>query len=368
MLGLATNFNRNALCGDCHNGAVINSDGGTGHGNGFIDATGGYPANKLKASTPGACTTASCHGNGAAVYKPATWGTTNAAGCNFCHDALPTTLSHTIHIGGGSNYSFGCAECHGHNGTGTAHNDGVINIIGTIGYNGTKQCATSDCHSDGKASPTYKTSPAWGALFAGDRCAGCHGNWPTGDAHSAHVVGIHYDDVYNKTGGKIAASATVASATNAGHGNTLYSTTISCNICHSTVVTAAYNDNSPSCNTAGTCHASGGAGTLKGSLTTASVNKTTHVNRVRDVSFAGATIRTKAQVRDDITTIPELNLNWTRTNNYKAGASSHDASKTLLSTATFASGTCSAVVCHNDNSVSWTAGAISCDKCHTALP
>ena len=73
---------------------------------------------------------------------------------------------------GGANYSFGCAECHGHNGTGSAHNDGVINIVGSVGYNGSKQCATSDCHSDGKVTPTYKLSPAWGGTFAGDRCAG----------------------------------------------------------------------------------------------------------------------------------------------------------------------------------------------------
>jgi predicted CxxxxCH...CXXCH cytochrome family protein len=140
-------------------------------------------------------------------------------------------------------------------------------------------------------------------------------------------------------------------------------------MCHSTVVTVGYNDNSPSCNTAGTCHASGGAGGLKGALTTASVNKGLHVNRARNVSFAAATIRSKAQVRNDITTVPELNNFWTRTNSYKAGASSHDASKATLDvTAGYAAGTCSAVVCHNGNSVSWTAGAITCDKCHTALP
>jgi predicted CxxxxCH...CXXCH cytochrome family protein len=370
LSGLAVNFNRNALCADCHIGAIINSNGGTGHGDGDIDVTGGYPANKLKGSAVGACTTSSCHSNGAAVtaYKSANWGATNTAGCNFCHDALPTTGSHSIHLAGGTNYSFGCAECHGHNGTGTAHNDGVINVPG-IGYNVSKQCATSDCHSNGKAAVVYALSPAWGGAFTGDRCAACHGNWPTGDAHVAHQVGIHYDDIYNRTGGKIAASATVASAINAGHGNTLYSTTISCNMCHSTVVSVNYNDKATTCGTATFCHAVGGAGGLKGSLTTASLNKTLHVNRVREVSFAASTIRSKAQIRDDITTVPELNNFWTRTNLYKTGANSHDVSKaTLSATASYAAGTCSAVVCHNGVSVNWTAGAISCDKCHTALP
>lgn len=369
LSGLAVSYAANATCGDCHNGAIVNSTGGLGHGNGLIDVSvGSYPTNRPKGSTYATCTTALCHSN-TVSYKTATWGATNAAGCNFCHDALPTSGSHTIHVGGGSNYSFGCAECHGHNGAGALHNNGSIDIIAGIGYNGSKQCATSDCHSDGKVTATYKTSPVWGVPFAGDRCAGCHGNWPTGDAHIAHQVGIHYDDVATGNIGKIPASA--VSTTNAGHGNATYSTTISCNMCHNLTVTVNYNDLATTCSTAVSCHASGATGGLKGTLTTASVNKTYHVNRVRDVSFAGATIRSKAQVRNDITLVTELNNFWTRTNSYKAGLSSHDASKaTLLATATYASGTgtCSTVVCHNGNSITWTSGTITCDKCHTSLP
>jgi predicted CxxxxCH...CXXCH cytochrome family protein len=372
LSGLAVNFSRNALCADCHTGYVQSSSAPANHRDGNIDVNvGSYPA-KLVGSSLAACTTAYCHSNGAAGFKSATWGTPNTAGCNFCHDALPVTGSHTIHIGGTANYSFGCAECHGHNGIGTAHNNGTLEIVGSIGYNGTsKLCSTSDCHSDGKATPAYKTTPTWLAgTFAGDRCAACHGNWPTGDAHAAHAVGIHYNDVSNLSGGKIAASATVASGTNAAHGNALYSTTISCNICHANTVSVSYNDNASTCNTAA-CHASGGSGGSKGSLTSASLNKTFHVNRARDVSFADATVRSKAQVRNDITTVPELNNFWSRTNDYKAGASSHDASKTtLLVTADYdtGSGTCSTVACHNGNAISWTSGAISCDKSHTALP
>jgi predicted CxxxxCH...CXXCH cytochrome family protein len=245
----------------------------------------------------------------------------------------------------------------------------VINIIGAVGYNGSKQCTTSDCHSNGKAAIVYAPSPTWGGSFTGDRCAGCHGNWPTGDAHVAHQVGIHYDDIATGNINKIPQSATVASGTNAAHGNPLYSTTISCNICHNSVVTVGYNDAATTCSTAGTCHASGATGGLKGSLTTASVSKTLHVNRVRNVSFAATTVRSKGQVRGDITSVTELNNYWTRTNGYKTGASSHDASKaTLSATASYVTGTCSAVVCHNGISVNWTDGALSCDKCHTALP
>jgi len=370
LTGLAVNFNRNANCNDCHNGTTQGVVAGAGHLDGDIDVSvGNYPVNKAKGTVGASCTTAVCHSNGSAVYKSAQWGTTNAAGCNFCHDALPTSGSHTIHIGGTANYSFGCAECHGHNGTGTAHNNGVINIVGTIGYNGSKQCATSDCHSDGKVTLAYKVSPAWGGSFTGDRCAGCHGNWPSGDAHLAHAVGIHYDDVSSKTGGKIASSATVASAVSAGHGDARYSTTISCYICHNTTVTAAFNDNSPTCSTA-SCHTAVGAGGLKGALTTASLVKATHVNRVRDVSFANTTVKSKAQLRDDITLVADLVAFWTRMSGYKVGASSYDESKvTLSASASFAAGSCANVVCHNGNAVNWTTGVgITCDKCHTGLP
>jgi predicted CxxxxCH...CXXCH cytochrome family protein len=369
VTGLATNFTRNAVCNDCHNGAIDGSDGGPSHGDGYISVTvGNYPNNnRAKGSTYSVCSNAACHGNGpiALGFKSATWGTTNAAGCNFCHDAVPTTGSHSIHIAGGANYSFGCAECHGHNGSGPTHNDGTLNVV-TVGFNGSKQCTASDCHSNGKAVVAYTTSPAWGGTFVGDRCAGCHGNWPTGDAHAAHQVGIHYDDVATGSIGKIVAAA--APTINAGHGNSTYSTTVSCNMCHNLTVQVSYNDLASTCSTA-LCHGTGG--TTKGSLTTASVSKVYHVNRTREVSFANATIRSKAQLRDDITTVPELNNNWTRTNGYKAGLTSHDASKaTLLATATYASGTgtCSTVVCHNGNSIVWTSGTITCDKCHTALP
>jgi predicted CxxxxCH...CXXCH cytochrome family protein len=123
-------------CGNCHTGSSETAYSSASHVNRLIDVgVGSYSAGGAPGNGYGTCTTALCHSNGATtpVYKPATWGTANTAACNFCHDALPTTGSHSIHI---ANYSFGCAECHGHNGTGSAHIDGSVQIVAAVGYNG----------------------------------------------------------------------------------------------------------------------------------------------------------------------------------------------------------------------------------------
>jgi predicted CxxxxCH...CXXCH cytochrome family protein len=96
-----------------------------------------------------------------------------------------------------------------------------------------------------------------------------------------------------------------------------------------------------------------------------STTSTSHINGTPDVAFGTFSVNAKSQLRDSITSVAELNNSWTRTNGYKAGATSHDASKR---TPTYAGGSCSTVDCHNGNSVSWSAGALDCSACHTALP
>jgi len=359
-------------CATCHTGYTQGTTAdATNHLNGTIQVNvGGYSQNgKLSSvATLGACATSACHSN-IASYKSATWGGTST-GCGYCHDAIPTSGSHTIHIGGGDNYSFTCDKCHGHNGTGPTHIDGSITIVGSLTYlsGGAKTCSTTLCHSDGKkASPTYKTTPNWtnGTFVEADRCTACHDNSPTSGAHSAHAVAvaIHYDDIYSPTGGKM-----TAAGNRAGHGNASFSTTISCNMCHWNTVTVGYNDKETVCSS---CH--GGSAPNKGSLVTASVNKVYHVNGVRDVFFAGATVRSKAQLQKEISAVPELNTYWSRNGGFKTYTSSHDATKVTLAAASgwdsvLEGGTCSSVACHNGNSITWSAPSISCDKCHTALP
>jgi predicted CxxxxCH...CXXCH cytochrome family protein len=93
---------------------------------------------------------------------------------------------------------------------------------------------------------------------------------------------------------------------------------------------------------------------------------TTHVNGTPDVSFDAAVVNSKAQIRDNITGVPELNNSWTRNNGYKA-VSSYDGSKTAAS---YDAGTksCSSVACHNGYAVQWGAPNVTCTSCHTSLP
>ena len=274
----------------------------------------------------------------------------------------------------------GCGYCHPQ--SAATHNNGSVDLnianndTGATGTLKEKNAATPSftqnsrvsvtcssvyCHSNGYG-PTYayQTTPEWyGGTFAGDKCASCHGNSPSSTiagsaAHGAHVVGIHYKNIYSGAVGKLAEGG----ATGAAHGDPATSTTINCNVCHSSTVTVAFNDSNTVCVT---CH----TGATQKGTTVIDAASTSHINGTPDVSFGGFSVKSKSQLRDSIASVAELNNSWTRTNGYKA-ASSFDASKR---TPAYTGGTCSTVDCHNGNPVSWsTAGPLSCGACHTALP
>jgi predicted CxxxxCH...CXXCH cytochrome family protein len=331
------------------------------------------------AADGGTCATA-CH-----YTSTPKWGAASS-GCNFCHAALPASGAHAVHVATaavsyGSTtvgntqaaYDFGCGNCHPANNPNHGNGTVVVSLLASDGgalksrnsttasYNSAaKTCSGVYCHSNGTAaSIATATTPSWGQTFAamgGDPCAKCHANSPTGTpAHAAHVVGIHYDNVYSGTTGLATAGTGSANA----HGNATTSTTINCNTCHYNTVQKARNKNNTLC---ATCHSADAASTT---LARADLDKRHHVmSGTPEVSFAASSFLSKAQLRDNITTVAELNNSWTRTNGYKA-ATSTDASRNLP---TYNAGTCSTVDCHNGNSVSWTATNISCKSCHTGLP
>ena len=224
----------------------------------------------------------------------------------------------------------------------------------------TKVCSGIYCHSNGTAGGVASAStPAWGSTFAesgGDPCAKCHANSPTGTAaHSAHAVGIHYQDVFTGDIGLIKDGADRPNA----HGNASTSTTINCNVCHYNTVQKANNKNNPVC---ANCHSGDDISTA---LTRGDIDKRYHVSTGSpDVAFAPAAILSKAQLRDNITTVAELNNSWSRANGYKSPNSRDSARRTPA----YASGSCSTIDCHNGNSISWSAGSLSCRACHTSLP
>jgi len=157
----------------------------------------------------------SCHGfppkenargkNGYAVWSTA-----------IPHNRVPYTTfnehstPHATHADG-TLYKFACIQCHRGN---TAHNTGNFqqvfllttdNISPVAQYNtGTRNCTTTFCHSNGRATPTYPIVPVtWGEnkgsiVNEAGRCTKCHADKNTTDllsgAHERHAAstGINY--------------------------------------------------------------------------------------------------------------------------------------------------------------------------------
>ena len=359
-------------CTDCHghSGDFVSA----GHADAAANIT---VATEVSVYTPvdGTCTN-SCH----SVVDGRDWTSATALSCADCHDAATKTLfrdrtsgSHAAHVDTASaptsgdygnltnattttTYDFGCGECHPAVEASSHLQGGAVEVAAGVGYNVSNQCTTADCHSNGQAAPVYATTPAWGNTFAGDKCASCHLNSPNTGAHSAHNVGIHYDSLYSGTTGLMAAGSTNTSA----HGNAGTATTINCNVCHSNTVTSSANDQNTVC---ASCH-DGGTAALQGDAAIA--DKTFHVNGTRNVAFAAGSVASKAQLRDNIADAAEVGATWTRNVGYKsAGAFDGSISATPAS---FAAGSCSAIVCHNGGTATWTAPVGDCTACHTTLP
>jgi predicted CxxxxCH...CXXCH cytochrome family protein len=339
------------------------------------------------------CSNVACHSN--TTMK---WGS-KIGNCAACHPTL--SGAHSAHIGtlltnisfynytankssgselvAGASYAFGCANCHPTDPN--LHANGVVDVVlapsvagGTLKAKNSATAAVTVvtagsnvtcfgvyCHSNGQATPTFATAPNWyGGAIAGDKCAACHGNSPTTGAHAAHVVGNHYDDVFNGVYGKYSSAAAVGKP--AGHGDPAQSTTLSCNICHNTTISVAYNDKNAAC---ATCH-NGTRSALKGNA--AITNRSMHVNGKADLSFwTGGNLKSKAQIRP--ASFANYTTSWTRTT-YKSGAASVDTAKSVLSNSMYNGGNCSNVACHNGTTVNWTTDvgkAAQCVICHSKL-
>ncbi|WP_154650457.1 CxxxxCH/CxxCH domain c-type cytochrome [Geotalea daltonii] len=351
------------------------------------------------------CSAISCHSNGTSGgAAAATWGGTLK--CDGCHPNL--SAAHTVHANlnlstgvtfynytaikstgseavNGVKYGFGCGTCHPLVES-TYHMDGSVEVqldpatvgagalrqkngVGAI-MNGDKSCDMVYCHSDGKNTMVASGNghaPVWTTTFAalgGDRCAKCHGNSPQTSAHDAHQVGIHYNNIYNGTSGKLAAGASGSSS----HGVAGQSTTITCNICHNKTMTAAANDQNALCNT---CHTKGVNGALvKGNAKIADFSF--HVNGKKEIAFLPSLkVVSKAQLRQ--TSFSNYSGLWVRNGgNYKNGVNAFDTAKTAFADNMWNStaGTCSNISCHNlrvGEAVNWTDTTISCNSCHSKL-
>jgi predicted CxxxxCH...CXXCH cytochrome family protein len=369
------------------------------------------------ASTGKTCSTVYCHSDGHGGYQTVTWGAT--LNCNSCHPFATLSAGHAKHIDlnqtavfytytanrssgdeGLSNavYRFGCSNCHpvdeaafhGNGvidvtlkpvaGAGSLKNKNInitadgINVAGSHVFKtgNTLTCDNVYCHTNGYATSTNwsNVTPAWTGTFANaDRCANCHGNSPSvgiagSPAHAAHVVGIHSDDIFTGTTGKLAAGrgGAFGNTTSVSHGSSVQATTINCNICHNTTVTYARNDRNSSCSTTG-CH------TTFTKLAQIN-NRANHVNGKVELAFAGVAVKSKAQLRDSaFADYTAAGGSWTRSS-YKAGAASFDTAKRALSNTMYSGGNCSNIACHNGRPVNWTSDVgkgKDCTICHSRL-
>ena len=86
----------------------------------------------------------------ATVTPPSTPAPTPA--CGSCHSIPPSTGHHSTHMG---MRTFTCATCHGSGYSSTTvnaatHNNGVKNIVTTIGWNATTRSCSNSCHGSNK--------------------------------------------------------------------------------------------------------------------------------------------------------------------------------------------------------------------------
>ncbi|NVN98788.1 MAG: CxxxxCH/CxxCH domain-containing protein [Geobacteraceae bacterium] len=418
LTGLTGSFKQNAVCGDCHKGYVKGSalsatpaDHIDGNVDVYFATPGdlGYPVNKAKGTAVGSCSTSNCHSSGASVFKSATWGGIST-GCDFCHPIANLSAGHIAHVGSfpaalkfysytankssGTSYTFGCGSCHPN--SVSSHLDGIIEVdlvpavaggslkaknLSGATINGSKKCNNIYCHSNGY-SANFKciTTLAWTDKFINytaaskgskDKCAWCHGNSPNSNAtrigspaHTAHVVGIHFDDIFNGVSKKLPISG--PASVNAAHGKDSRSTTINCNICHAATMTTSANDKNTNC--VG-CH----VGSYAKNPVSLISDTSKHVNGTVDVAFAAQKISTKAQVVNSSFAAYTANSSgWTRRSNamsFKTYTSSYDTTKNTLASAaspyTPAAG-CLNIACHASISVKWT-DTVSCSSCHTRL-
>lgn len=235
-------------------------------------------------------------------------------------------------------------------------------------------CSNVYCHSNGYVSETtqqyqFQTTPDWYAVdpWAGvDKCAQCHGNSPnTGGkegsaAHARHVVGNHYNDIFDGYSARIAVAG--APGSGAAHGDPATSTTFNCNLCHNATVAVSYNDKGSVCSS---CHVTAGSAPLKGNMQVLATSQS-HINGDVDVVFMSPfNVKSKAQLRMGVEAVQSVYTSWTRVNGYKT-ATSYDLAR---STPSYVGGTCSTVACHNGTQMEWrTKGPLACAACHTGLP
>jgi predicted CxxxxCH...CXXCH cytochrome family protein len=153
------------------------------------------------------CSNAACH-NPSGLSNTATWGNTNAVGCDFCHSSTNpdagkgTPGSHGAHMNAAGTFgitTIACTSCHPNN-TLNNHLNDAVNLNGGFAYNASLtdytsstfgQCTTTTCHNDGRGAAVE--SPVWGRTpQSADDCTICHAAPPANGRHAQHLANTAY--------------------------------------------------------------------------------------------------------------------------------------------------------------------------------
>jgi predicted CxxxxCH...CXXCH cytochrome family protein len=281
--------------------------------------------------------------------------------CGFCHPMNSATHKNGI-------VEIDLDPSHALRGSVKTRNKAVGPWVVSYNPNQSVVCNNVYCHSSGFVSDTtqqyqFKQTPDWyyadqhgGTSYWAnvDRCAQCHGNSPnTGGtegstAHARHVVANHYKDVFDNYSAKLKPSG--APGSGVVHGDPATATNLNCNICHFNTVRVNYNDKGSVCIN---CHAT----TPKGSMEIYS-SSSTHVNGDVDVVFMEPfNFKSKAQIRNPISSVQSVYTSWTRVKGYKT-YSSYDLARRKPQ---YVGGTCLTASCHNGTQMEWrTKGPLAC--------
>lgn len=412
-------------CGVCHNG-VSHADGTTQV---VFDSTyaggGTYTAGVSQGTdngitwTNGTCATTYCHGNGNGAVgnnTTFTWATAQTVDCKGCHSFTAasgtaiTTGKHTAHINDGTIMpNITCSACHVST---TSDNTTIANtanhvnkvkdvtILGTYDSDVTPSnnysagsCNNVYCHSDGQATPGYK-SVAWTATIAD--CKSCHNyNLASGTvmatgSHTEHVnnaavIGTNYgcQDCHSTT-----TSNGTSITTPANHidkvrnvsmakqgGGTETSANCTTTYCHSTGQATPASVNPPAWGnttdlTCKGCHGAEAGGVAGAPWYTNGVqaavvenndnSHASHVTSATDCARCHAATVTTAGTA--ILGGSVLHTNQTRDVNIGSSFDTNGATSNYNS----GSKTCSAISCHGAGTPMWGGATLACDQCHLA--
>ncbi|MDZ4185070.1 MAG: CxxxxCH/CxxCH domain-containing protein [Desulfuromonadales bacterium] len=211
------------------------------------------------------CSNAACH-NPSGLSNSATWGNTNAVGCNFCHSSTnpdsgkTTSGSHGPHMNAAGTFgitSIACTSCHPNN-TLNGHLNGTVDLNGGFAYSASLtdytsttfgRCTTTTCHNNGRG--TAVQTPVWGTASAD--CTICHNNgsgqpYPTNGRHAKHVANTAYVTGScgschpNATSTVIATTTHLNGSRNTGVSVTSFTSPTCVNTCHLVDTTGTWTD------------------------------------------------------------------------------------------------------------------------------